>query len=265
MRPLPHGRTSVDKALVVDGSEEIRNIVSLILSDADYDVKTAGDSLDGLNLAKNFQPDLILIDLSFPEMKGLHLLLKMREVCPNSHIGVLIANPGDPAVQKIRGVPGTSLVVKGPGVISFLKTLQACSQRPGKASAAVQEESSILPKILVVDDEESIRTVLRRFLEKKGYQVKTASNGIEALKVIESEKPVLVLLDVKMPGMDGLQLLDKVKKLAPATAVMMITGNTDEDVAKECMKRGAFDYIGKPLNFDYLENSVMAKIVLLTT
>ena len=119
--------------------------------------------------------------------------------------------------------------------------------------------------VLVVDDEDPIRNMLKRFLEKKGYTVRTASNGEEAMKAIQEQKPVLVLLDVAMPGMNGIAVLDKIKALDSNIGVMMITGNTDDELARECMKRGAFDYIGKPFNFDYLENSVMAKILLLTS
>ena len=108
-------------------------------------------------------------------------------------------------------------------------------------------------KILVVDNEEDIRTILSDRLEMNGYEVVTASDGMEALKKIEETSPELVLLDIKMPKPDGMQVLSRIKSEHPETIVIMITANYTADRAVEAIqKQGAHDFIEKPLNLGLL-------------
>ncbi|MCS6897237.1 MAG: sigma-54 dependent transcriptional regulator [Nitrospira sp.] len=104
--------------------------------------------------------------------------------------------------------------------------------------------------ILVVDDEEAIRTSLRSILEDEGYQVMVASSGAEALKVYGNDPPDLMLLDIWMPEMDGLETLRRVKELAPASQVMMMSGHGSIETAVKAIKLGAYDYIEKPLSLE---------------
>ena len=117
-----------------------------------------------------------------------------------------------------------------------------------------------MSKILVVDDEAQICKLLKNFLELKDYDVITASSGKEALEKIK-EKPDIVLLDVMMPDMNGLQVLRKVKEIAPSIEVVMVTGLADQDIAIESLKKGAFDYITKPIDFNHLEDVIGIKII----
>jgi two-component system response regulator (stage 0 sporulation protein F) len=120
-------------------------------------------------------------------------------------------------------------------------------------------------KILIVDDEEKIRTLLEKFLTKKGYQALTATNGQEAIEKVKTDSPLVVLLDIRMPGMDGLAAMKKIKEVSPKTGVIMITGVKDEEVAKKAMELEAFDYITKPFDLNYLETCLMVKLALLET
>ena len=116
-------------------------------------------------------------------------------------------------------------------------------------------------KILVVDDEIEIVRLLKDFLTSKGYEVYTALNGAEALTVVKEAKPDIVLLDIIMPGMGGIDTLKEIKKIDPTTAVIMVTALIDEELANRAVKLGAFDYIIKPINIDYLETCVMVKMI----
>jgi DNA-binding NtrC family response regulator len=104
--------------------------------------------------------------------------------------------------------------------------------------------------ILIVDDERSIRVGLKGLLTKEGYEVNVAENGEEALKLLEGQAFALVLTDLRMPGLDGLSLLKKIKEKHPDTAVMMMTAYGSEKIAVEAMKAGAHDYIVKPFDND---------------
>lgn len=111
--------------------------------------------------------------------------------------------------------------------------------------------------ILVVDDEKDIRISLTGILEDEGYQVVTAASGLEALETARDELPDLVLLDIWMPGMDGLETLEKLKTLFPSITVIMISGHGTIETAVRATKLGAFDFIEKPLSLDKMLISVV--------
>ena len=108
----------------------------------------------------------------------------------------------------------------------------------------------MLPSILLVDDEPSILRTLSGLLSDEGFEVKTASNGYEALKFIDSESPDLVLLDIWMPGIDGIETLKEIKKDNPFIQVVIITGHGTIETAIKATKLGAFDFIEKPLSIE---------------
>jgi len=108
-------------------------------------------------------------------------------------------------------------------------------------------------KLLLVDDEEGIRKVLGISLMDMGYDVLTAQNGVDALSIFRAEKPAIVLTDIKMPGMNGIQLLQTIKSENPDTEVIMITGHGDMDLAIKSLKLDATDFVTKPIHDDILE------------
>ena len=108
------------------------------------------------------------------------------------------------------------------------------------------------PKILVVDDEQSLRGMLAIVLQREGYQVEEAENSGRALQKIAADKFSLVLSDIRMPDLDGLQLLARVKELDPELPVILMTAHVSAQDAVEAMKLGAEDYIIKPINIDEL-------------
>ena len=111
-------------------------------------------------------------------------------------------------------------------------------------------------KLLVIDDDVDICALLARFFGKKGYEVSTAGRGAIALELLGKEKFDLVLCDHRLPDTDSLQLLDKMKQLDPSLAVIIITGYSDVRIAVELIRRGAFDYVVKPLYPDEILNRV---------
>ncbi len=110
--------------------------------------------------------------------------------------------------------------------------------------------------ILIVDDEEVIRKLLHQRLSSEGYQCQEASSADQALDELRSNPMELVILDIKMPGKSGTELLPELKVRYPDTAVIMATAITDTSTATQCMKEGAYDYITKPFNLDEVVLSV---------
>src|SRR3954470_1311700 len=118
-------------------------------------------------------------------------------------------------------------------------------------------------KILIVDDERLVRWSLRQKCEEWGYHVVEAENGAAGLRLARNESPDLVLLDVRLPDMGGLEILRRLKDAGDARAVIMITADPQLEDVKLALKLGAYDFVGKPLDFDEL--SVAVKNALETT
>jgi len=117
-------------------------------------------------------------------------------------------------------------------------------------------------KILVVDDEPDVSEVISHYLGRRGYNIITAGSGREALSKLLSEKPALILLDILMPEMDGIECLRKIKELDKEVLVMMVTCVTDLDKARQAIELGAIDYLTKPLGFNALETAVSTYLFL---
>jgi len=109
-----------------------------------------------------------------------------------------------------------------------------------------------MSKILVIDDERSIRNTLKDILEYEKYEVDLAEDGNKGIEMIRSAEYDVVLCDIKMPGLDGIEVLERVVVLAPDTPIVMISGHGNIDTAVDSIKKGAFDYIEKPLDLNRL-------------
>lgn len=117
------------------------------------------------------------------------------------------------------------------------------------------------PRLLIVDNEMDVCNFVKSFFEMRGFDVVTAYNGDEALKVLEHIKPELIILDVVMrTEHEGLDYLPRVKKICPASRVIMITGVDDKESVDSATKLGADDYITKPLVLESLESAVLNKV-----
>ena len=105
-------------------------------------------------------------------------------------------------------------------------------------------------KILIIDDERSIRNSLKEILVDEGYDVDVAENGVQGCQMVDKEKYSVIFCDIKMPEMDGLEVLDRLMGMGIDSAVVMISGHGDINIAVDCIKKGAFDFIQKPLDLN---------------
>ncbi len=110
-----------------------------------------------------------------------------------------------------------------------------------------------MPRILVVDDELEFRSILREFLTLKRYDVLTAADGPEALQVVKEERPHVVLLDIRMPKMNGLEVLRQIRAIDQEVRVIMVTGVQERETGRAALELGACDFLAKPVDLRYLE------------
>ena len=122
------------------------------------------------------------------------------------------------------------------------------------------KESAFAPKILVVDDEVKMCFTLTKLFELSNYSVSVAHNGLEALEKIDSFQPHCVLLDIRMPQMNGVEVLKKVKQKYPEIVVIMTTAVATEESRKECLDIGAAEYLIKPIDFKELLEIIKKRI-----
>lgn len=116
-------------------------------------------------------------------------------------------------------------------------------------------------KVLIIDDERSIRNTLKEILEFEGHQITLAEDGAAGLEAASAGSFDVIFCDIKMPGMDGVEVLDKLAESGNETPVVMISGHGSIDTAVECIKKGAFDFIQKPLDL----NRILITLKMLRT
>ena len=113
----------------------------------------------------------------------------------------------------------------------------------------------------MVDDEVEVCNALRDFLSIKNYEVETALDGPTALKKVEEFNPHIVLLDIIMPGMGGVEVLKEIININPEIGIIMITAVVDDEIAKRIIQLGAYDYITKPIDLSHLETVLAVKMI----
>lgn len=111
-------------------------------------------------------------------------------------------------------------------------------------------------KILVCDDEENIRESIKLILEKEPYDLSFATNGEELIKIIKSSHPDLILLDIKMPKLSGLDALEQIKQSSPKTKIIMLSGYEQPEIIKEALSRGAEDFLPKSFSGNELKDVI---------
>ena len=124
----------------------------------------------------------------------------------------------------------------------------------------MKDEKKPICKILTVDDQMGIDSFFYEFFTARNYEVLNATNGKEAIEIVKKHKPRIILLDITMRGLSGIETLKKIREFDKDVVVIMVTGVKDDDVMKEALAAGASDYITKPLILDYLEQAVLRNL-----
>jgi signal transduction histidine kinase/DNA-binding response OmpR family regulator len=207
------------KILVVDDDKEIRSVIAELLSMSGYDVIEAASGQQGLDHANRMVPDLILLDVMMPGIDGWTVLSKLQDNAKLADIPVIVLSAvGD--VEMAMSLGAASVL---------LKPVDA-----SRLTAEIATQLSPLPKcyVLLVDDDPDSRTLLTRMLEREGWQIRTAINGTAGIRVLKKALPAMMVLDLKMPGMNGLELLEVIGK-NPAWAKVPVVVVTSMDITQE--------------------------------
>lgn len=250
--------------LIVDDDTKMRELLYDWCSRRSFSVLTANSGTQALETLKTQRPDIILLDMAMPGLTGLEAAKRIRIIDDSVPI-LLMRGAGDaePPPQLLKRLGISDVVRKEQSGELFLKSLEASLDRLESSPRKIEESTGVaMPgTLLLVDDEPAILQLLKSFFELRGMRVMTAGSGEEALKALP-KKPSAILLDMTMPGMDGLMTLKKIKSKQPKVPIIMVSGMGDEATVQEALDAGAYDYVTKPFNLQYLETVVLTKILL---
>ncbi len=243
------------KILVIDDESSIRELFYRALTRVGYEVMTVPTGKEGIEVTGTQKPDLVLLDFKMPGMNGVEVLKKIRSFDNQVKI-IMTTGFGSEELEREARMSGAGgFLRKNLGIDVIVRAINRILQ---------PEEGYEMGKILVVDDEPAIRSLLKKFLVKEGFDVVTASSGEEALDKLREEKPILVLLDIRLPGMDGIVTLKRIREMDEKVGVIMMTAVDEQDVFEEAKKLGAYEYVVKPFDLNYLENCVLLRISLVS-
>jgi CheY-like chemotaxis protein len=255
------------KILVIDDDRMNCELIQSVFTRHGYQVLSATSGIEGLTLFRQHAPRVTILDLRMPEMDGLTVLKEIRAYDP--HAPVIILGGGATEVQEnqARGLRVTDFIRKGLSLDVLVECVNRVVQLPVKAvhapsglagSPAVADTGET---ILVVDDEPLVRDLLVQFLSLRGYRALGVKDGAEALSMVEQAPPDLILLDLFMPGMDGVEVLRQLRQREYTGGVIIITGSHDEERLDEAWAVGPQEVIGKPIDLERLLTSIQLVLV----
>lgn len=259
------------KILIIDDDGIVRDSLAVFLTREGHEVISAGDGHNGVLLFRNNLPDLVILDRDLPGMTGSAVFGRIREISKAIPVVILTGYDAPEDAEAYLADGAACFLSKGDGLSNVLTEIGRILGTPahpgcvvpgrrGNSDAAAVRNAGAL--ILVADDDEAMRGVLYRYLTAAGYKVILAGDGLAAEKMAREHKPDMVLLDIYMPGKGGVEVLRTLVAEMPSAGVIMITGNEDEGVARDCLRLGAVDYVSKPINLDALGERIMARLLL---
>ncbi|MBI3329211.1 MAG: response regulator [Nitrospinae bacterium] len=252
--------------LLVDDERLLCDLLQDFFTEAGHQVWTAYTGEDALQLFRQQRPQVTILDLILPDLDGVTVLRELRTMDATAPVIAVTAFTGlYPDLEQAVLTLGVSALL--PKDIDLETLLQAVTQARPLPARTVTTPPSAAPeapaRILVVDDEPAFRTLLDEFLTQEGYRVWTAADGEEALQLVSETQPHLVLLDLKLPKLNGLTVLRRLAKECRELGVIVITGHPSDASVQEAMTFGSFDYFTKPVDLEPLGVSIRAKLALL--
>ncbi len=240
--------------LLVDDEEAFVLAASKALARRGFNVFTALSGDEGRAAFRANVIDVAVLDVRLPDADGHDLFYEFKSWRPETQF-IILTGHGDLKKAFEMGSQGVFDYVAKP---CDMETL-ASRIRAAASGRNPNDEAANLPgvRVLLVDDEPAFLASMERILKRRGLAVISAQSGHEALEILASGDVHVAVLDVKMPGMDGVEILERIKQRHPRVAVIMLTGHATMDTALKCMQMGAFDHLFKPHAPEELVNKII--------
>lgn len=250
--------------LVANADPKFTEILRKVLAAYHHEVLAARTGEEALHFFETGNPMLVLLDLGILGMSGLEVLAKLRARAPRVPVVILSGEVSIEMEDRAREMGVTDVLRKRLKMDVIMQAVNRALEHAGKPGPAPVHAAPAAQAagVLIVDDEMEIGEMVGEFLRRRGYRVKTASNGETALAMVNREPPDLVLLDIYMPGMNGVEVLRQLQQSHPSVGVIMLTASQDEPLLKTALDLGAFDVLSKPVDLNQVELAVMVKLAM---
>lgn len=282
------------RVLLVDDEEDYVRAMAERMDMRDLQSQVALSGEEALRLLEEDPPDVIVLDLRMPGLQGMEVLEKVHKEHPHIQVIILTGHGGDKEEREARRLGAFDYFQKPADMGDLVRTIQGAwrksiqlakellkeskedfdrtmtaaalaegglaDEAQGMMRAARPAEPVPTPtaalKVLLVDDEEDyVRTMAER-MEMREVGSDVALTGEEALAMLEEDLPDVIVLDLKMPGMGGMEVLERVKRAFPQVQVIILTGHGSDREEVEARRLGAFDYLQKPVDINQLMEAV---------
>ena len=253
------------KILVIDDDRMNCDLLQAVLTRHGYDVHSATSGPAGLNLFRQHNPRVTILDLRMPEMDGLTVLKEIRAIDPHAPVIILGGGATEAQENQARALRVTDFVRKGLSLDVLVEGVNRVVQQPikrpegggVKATPAVDTGETVL----VIDDEQLVRDLLVQFLTLRGYRAIGMNEGAEALSMVEQSPPDLILLDLMLPHMSGVEVLRRLREKHYSGAIIIVTGSSDEELLEEAWSLHPQEVISKPIDLEKLLSIVQLVLV----
>ncbi|MBL7212468.1 MAG: response regulator [Desulfobacteraceae bacterium] len=231
------GNTNI---LIVDDNESLCRTMSFVLERKGYTVETATDGQEAVDRVKEMAFDIIFMDIKMPVMNGVDAYKEIKEIRPDTVVMMMTAYAVEDLIEEALKEGAHGVVYKP---VDMEKVLALIQEALGNGEGGL---------ILVVDDEPGICISLKNILTKKGYEVGTAGSGEDAIKMASEKGYEIILIDMKLPTINGLETYLAIKEVLPQAVAVMMTAHRQEmaELVEEALNNSAYTCIYKPFDMD---------------
>lgn len=278
MRAVMVNKEQGQLVFLVDDEPLVLKALKRVVKGEGLVVRDFASAAEALEALESERPVCVVSDYYMPKMDGLELLARVGQLYPGVFRALLTGGNIDDRVNRALGEKVVQLVVQKPWKSAAIREMMKAASgniNPAKTTSeqAVQTkepESEISspcanpgradekrePAVLVVDDEPAFLSLMKVWLKRLGLRPLVSLSAEPVLEMIEAERPELLLIDLIMPGTDGLSLIDAVRDVYPGLPLVAISGMQDRDMAVEAFRRGANSFLDKPIELDILEETI---------
>ncbi|MDH5173658.1 MAG: response regulator [Elusimicrobiota bacterium] len=227
--------------LIVDDDISILETIGDVFQDKGYNVAMVENGQRAIRLVKRRYFDVVLMDIRMPGIDGLETYKEVKRIIPTAAVIMMTGDSKEELVKKAIEEGAYTIIYKPFNVKKVIK---------------IVEEALKKPLILIVDDRIEDRETLRDILAEKGYRTVLAKDGYEAVGFSEKGNFDVILLDIKMPGINGIQTMERIKEFRPEAGIIMMTAYSMEEFVEESLRKGAYTCLFKPIDVEKMLEAI---------
>ena len=255
------------KILIVDDDQMNCDLLQNVFTRHGYIVMSATSGSEGLNLFRKHTPRITILDLRMPGMDGLTVLKEIRAIDPHAPVIVLGGGATEVQENQARALRVTDFIRKGLSLdilVEAVHRIAILPVPPAAASVSSTGRPAIQPideSVLVVDDDHLVCDLLVQFLSLRGYRAVGVKDGIDALNMVDDTPPDVILLDLIMPGMSGVEVLRLLREKEYQGGIVIMTGSHNEELLEEAWALSPQEVLLKPIDLERLLTTIQLVLV----